>query len=97
MAQIDRDLDEILVFCRKFKTGYLATLQDNANRLKTIASSSEASLGGTKFSTNATAKLMEAAQKLIKAAQSGEELIREIEHKAKAQEREKSRIEDLCR
>lgn len=97
MAEVDRDLEEIISFCRKFDSEYLSTLRDNAEKLKRIASSAGSSLGTTQFATSASEKLTEAAEALLKAAQNGEERIREIEKRAKEQLDEKERIENMCR
>ena len=97
MAEVDRDLEEIIRFCKQFDSQYLSTLKENANKLKKISASAQSSLGNTEFATKSSEKLEEAADMLIKAAQSGEERIREIERKTQQQLDEKKRIEDLCR
>lgn len=97
MAEVDRDLEEVISFCRKFDSEYLSTLRENAGKLKQISSSAESSLGNTQFATSASEKLTEAAEALVKAAQGGEERIREIERRAKQQLDEKERIESMCR
>ena len=98
MAEVDRDLNEVINFCKQFDSQYLDTLRENANKLKQISSSAEASLGGTSFATGSAEKLMEAAEGLLKAAASGEERIREMERKAQQQREEERRIrESMCR
>lgn len=97
MAEVDRDLEEVIRFCKQFDSEYLSTLRENANKLKQISSSAESSLGNTQFSTKSSEKLTEAADMLLKAAQSGEERIREIERRAQQQLDEKERIEGMCR
>lgn len=97
MAEVDRDLEEIIKFCKQFDSQYLAVLRENAGRLKQIAASAEASMGNTQFATSSSEKLSEAADLLLKAAQGGEERIREIEKKAQQQLDEKERIESMCR
>lgn len=97
MAEVDRDLEEVIRFCRRFDKEYLSVLRDNAGKLKQISSSAESSLGNTQFATDSSEKLTEAAGALLKAAQSGEERIREIEKKAQQQLEEKERIESMCR
>ena len=96
MEGTDRDLLEILKFCKNFETQYLNTLRENANRLKQIAASAEASLGNTQFATVSSEKLIETSEALLKAAAEGEERIKEIERKTREDMEEKKEIEDLC-
>ena len=83
MAEVDRDLEVIIEFCKNFDKEYLQVLEANAQRLKQAASSVTATLGsGTMMSAKASEKITDAATKLLKAADQGEQRIREIQRKA---------------
>lgn len=97
MSGVDRDLEEIIKFCKSFNSGYIEELKNNANRLKVLASSAQTSLGNTEFATDSSEKLLEAAGKMLKAAVTGEERIREIQRIAEQQLEELTRINGMGR
>lgn len=82
MADVDRDLEEIISFCKRFRSEYLDVLNREGQKLKGIAGDITATLRGTSFATSSSAKVEETADKVLKAVSQGEERIREIERKA---------------
>lgn len=93
----DRNLEELIQFCKNFDTQYLSIIRDSARYLKSAAGSATATLGNTQFSTSASRKLQEAAEKLQKAVQTGEERILEYEKKYQQEKDEYERAESMLR
>ena len=83
MGKVDRDLKAILKFCKDFQTEYLNEQKIAAEKMKKVAEDISSALNGTKFATGSSSKIEEAAEQIIKAVQTGEERIREIERKTK--------------
>lgn len=92
MAEVDRDLEAIITFCRLFEEKYLSGIEERAQILKQESANTTTTLGNTKMSTKASEKLSAGAEKLLQAVNQGEVRIREIERQAKEQLDELNRI-----
>ena len=86
MAEVDRNLVELLEFYKRFEKEYIGEMKDLAQKLNVASSSATATLGsGTKVSTKASEKITEAASKIKNAVNLGEERVRELERKIQEQ------------
>lgn len=84
MPAVDRDLEEIIEFCKKFDSEVLQVIEENASSLSTLSGNIESALYNTQFATKASGTVKETATKLKSAVAQGEQRIREIQKKAEA-------------
>lgn len=84
MARVDRDLEEIIEFCKNFSSQVLQVIDGHADTLSGLASNIDSSLSGTKFATKSSEAVSTTAKKLKVAVDQGEQRIREIQRKAEA-------------
>lgn len=84
MPSVDRDLEAIIEFCRKFDSDVLQKFEEQAAKLSSLSGNIESALYNTKFATNASGTVKDAATKIKNAVNTGEQRIREIQKKAEA-------------
>lgn len=82
MPSVDRDLEQIIEFCRRFDSEVLQVIEEHAGTLSTLSGNIESALYNTKFATNSSGTVRDAANKLKNAVNTGEQRIREIQRKA---------------
>lgn len=82
--RVDRDLEEIIEFCKSFNSQVLQVIEGHTNTLSGLAARIDSSLEGTKFATKSSEAVSTTAKKLKAAVDQGEQRIREIQKKAEA-------------
>lgn len=91
MPSVDRDLEAIVDFCKRF-SGNLSKIESEANTLKSLGGQIESSLYNTPFATSASGTVGDTAKKVMAAVSQGEQRIREIQRRAEQQIEERDRF-----
>lgn len=91
MARVDRDLEEIVEFCKKFSAN-LERISAEAGNLQNIGGQIDSSLEGTEFATRASSTISSTAKQVKNAADQGEARIKELQKRVENQIAERDRF-----
>lgn len=92
MPTVDRDLEEIVEFCKRFSQN-LSDIDSKASDLNRLGGKIESALYNTRFATNASSTVSSTAKKVQAAVAQGEQRIREIQRRAEVQIEERNRFD----
>lgn len=91
MPSVDRDLEEIVDFCKKFSAN-LGKIGDEANTLQGLGGQINSALAGTQFATRSSEAVARTAKQVKNAVDQGEERIRELQRKVEQEIEERDRL-----
>ena len=91
MPTVDRDLEEIVKFCKKFSVN-LEKISQKADTLQNLGGQIDSSLAGTEFATRASSTVSSTAKQVKNAVDQGEARIRELQKRVEAQIEERDRF-----
>lgn len=90
MPTVDRDLEEIVDFCKKFRAN-LEKIGEEADTLQGLGGQINSALAGTEFATRSSDQVASTAKQVKNAVDQGEARILELQRRVERQIEERDR------